>query len=38
MSALLVTCLALATPFVGTGIYLLQTRLEYWTQQKHAQD
>ena len=38
MSTLLITCLAVATPFVGAGIYSVQNRLECWTQQKHAQD
>lgn len=38
MSMLLIACLAVATPLVGLGLFGVQNRLEFWTQQRHEKD
>lgn len=38
MGMLLVACFAVAIPFVGAGLFGLQNRLEFWTQQRHEKD
>jgi hypothetical protein len=38
MSMLLVACLAIAVPIVAAGLFSVQNRLEFWTQQKHEED
>ena len=38
MNPLMVVLLAVASPVVGMSLYDLQTRLERWSQERHAQD
>ena len=38
MSMLLIVGLAIAIPLVGVGLFSVQNRLEFWTQQKHEKD
>jgi hypothetical protein len=38
MSMLLIACLAVAIPLVGLGLFSVQNRLEFWTQQRHEKD
>jgi hypothetical protein len=38
MTPLLLVCIAAATPFVGIGVMQLQTRLEQWDYERHAED
>lgn len=38
MSALLLACIAAATPVVGAGLMQLQARLERWDYERHADD
>jgi hypothetical protein len=38
MGMLLVACSAVAIPLVGIGLFSVQNRLEFWTQQKHEKD
>ena len=38
MNALLMLCLSLGTPLAALGVYELQTRLEQWDYERHAED
>ena len=38
MSMLLIACFAVAIPLVGFGLFSVQNRLEFRTQQKHEED
>lgn len=38
MTTLLLVCVAGATPIVGAGLLSLQTRLEQWDHDRHADD
>ena len=38
MNALLLICMSLGTPFAALGLYDLQTRLEHWDHERHAED
>jgi len=38
MSALLLMCVSVATPLAALGLYELQTRLERWDHDRHAED
>jgi hypothetical protein len=38
MNVLLVTCLSLAAPLAALGLYELQSRLERWDYERHAED
>jgi hypothetical protein len=38
MSPLLMVCLSAGTPLAGFGLLKLQTRLERWAYERHAQD
>ena len=38
MNALLMICMSLGTPLAALGLYELQTRLERWDYNRHAED
>lgn len=38
MTPLLLVCIAVATPVVGIGLTHLQSRLEQWDYDRHAED
>jgi hypothetical protein len=38
MGMLLMACFAVAMPLVGLGLFSVQNRLEFWTQQRHEKD
>ncbi len=38
MSTLLVACFAVIAPVAGMGLMQLQTRLERWDYERHAED
>jgi hypothetical protein len=38
MSALVVMCVSVATALAALGLYELQTRLERWDHDRHAED
>ena len=38
MSGMLAVVLTVGTPLVALGLYDLQTRLERWDQNRHAED
>ena len=38
MSPLLLVCIAVAAPVAGMGLMQLQTRLERWEYERHAED
>ncbi len=38
MSPLLLACIAVAAPVAGMGLMQLQTRLERWDYERHAED
>jgi len=38
MTPLLLVCIAAAAPVVGVGLMSLQTRLEQWDYERHAED
>ena len=38
MNALLMICMSLGTPLAALGLYDLQTRLERWDYNRHAED
>lgn len=38
MSPMLLVCLSVGTPLAGLGLLKLQTRLERWDYERHAED
>jgi hypothetical protein len=38
MTPLLLICIAAVAPVVGVGVMQLQTRLEQWDYERHAED
>jgi hypothetical protein len=38
MTPLLLVCVAVAAPLVGFGLLHMQTRLEQWDYERHADD
>ncbi len=38
MSALLAVCISVGTPLVALGLHNLQTSLEGWVLERHAED
>jgi len=38
MNALLLLCMSIGTPLAALGLYELQTRLERWDYNRHAED
>ena len=38
MNALLMICMSVGTPLAALGLYDLQTRLERWDYDRHAED
>ena len=38
MTALLLACIAIAAPVAGIGLLHVQTRLEQWDYERHAED
>jgi hypothetical protein len=38
MNALLLLCISVGTPIAALGFYDLQTRLERWDYNRHAED
>ena len=38
MNVLLLICISVGTPLAAMGLYDLQTRLEHWDYNRHAED
>ena len=38
MNAILLLCMSVGTPLAAMGLYELQTRLERWDYNRHAED
>ena len=38
MNALMLICMSVGTPLAALGLYDLQTRLERWDYDRHAED
>jgi hypothetical protein len=38
MNTLVVACISISAPLIAIGLYSLQTRLEKWDYDRHAED